>query len=174
MDGHIKTGKETNEKAYWNHEVAKLLEISDSTLRRWCIELEANGYMFIKGENESRAFTVHDLEALRFFKELVKVERKTKETASKEVVERYPARVVTSPMQGIDKALQPVQVHEKIEELSNKIEEMKLQLDQQMEFNKQLIKRMDQQSTNYIRELQETKKQIAISQEQKKWWKFWK
>jgi DNA-binding transcriptional MerR regulator len=173
MDGHSKTGKETNEKAYWNHEVAKLLEISDSTLRRWCIELEANGYVFIKGENESRAFTVHDLDALRFFKELVKVKRKTKETASKEVVERYPARVVTPPMQGFDKALQPVQVHEKIEELSNKIEQMKSQLDKQMEFNKQLIERMDQQSMSYIRELHETKKQIAISQE-KKWWRFWK
>lgn len=173
MDGHKKTNKETNEKAYWNHEVAKLLEISDSTLRRWCIQLETNGYIFIKGENESRAFTVHDLAALRFFKELVKVERKTKETASKEVVERYLARDVTPPMQGFDKALHPVQVDEKIEELSNKIEAMKLQLDQQMEFNKQLIERMDQQSMNYIRELQETKKQIAVSQEKKKWWKFW-
>ncbi|MGG0386334.1 DUF3967 domain-containing protein [Priestia filamentosa] len=65
-------------------------------------------------------------------------------------------------------------VHEKIEEMSNNIEEIKLQLDQQMKFNKQLIERMDQQSMNYIRELQETKKQIAISQEKKKWWEFWK
>ncbi|MFP7226175.1 DUF3967 domain-containing protein [Priestia filamentosa] len=169
MDDHSKT----NEKAYWNHEVAKLLEISDSTLRRWCIQLESNGYTFIKGKNESRAFTVHDLDALSLFKELVKVERKTKETASKEVIERYPAWAVTHPMQGFDRALKSVQVHEKIEELSNKIEEMKLQLDQQMEFNKQLIERMDQQSTNYIRELQETKKQISAANE-KKWWEFWK
>ncbi|MGX4607853.1 MerR family transcriptional regulator [Priestia sp. JNUCC 25] len=31
------------EPAYWTSEVAKKLEVSDSTLRKWCIQLEATG-----------------------------------------------------------------------------------------------------------------------------------
>ena len=36
------------EPAYWTSEVAKKLEVSDSTLRKWCIQLEATGYKFVK------------------------------------------------------------------------------------------------------------------------------
>ncbi|MGR9527323.1 hypothetical protein ACSS31_26940 (plasmid) [Priestia megaterium] len=85
------------EPAYWTSEVAKKLEVSDSTLRKWCIQLEATGYKFVKGENDSRAFTKHDLKALQLFKQIVKVQRKTKEVASLEVVERYGARQGTPP-----------------------------------------------------------------------------
>jgi transposase-like protein len=169
---NVYTEYNENEKAYWNNEVAKRLEISDSTLRRWCIQLESKGYTFIKGENDSRAFTVHDLEALTLFKQLVKVERKTKETASEKVVERYAARDVTPPMQGENIGLKSMHLEEKIEEMSRHLEEIKSQLDKQMDFNKRLVERIDQQNLNHIRELQETKKQIAAT-EKKVWWKFW-
>ncbi|MED4807370.1 DUF3967 domain-containing protein [Bacillus atrophaeus] len=38
-----------------------------------------------------------------------------------------------------------------------------------MEFNKKLVERMDQQSMSYIREIQETRKQLAVAEEKKKW-----
>ncbi|WP_133141840.1 DUF3967 domain-containing protein, partial [Clostridioides difficile] len=46
----------------------------------------------------------------------------------------------------------------------------------QEEFNKKLLERMDQRDKNLmaaIRELQDTKKQIAAAA-RKKWWEFWK
>ncbi|MDA6963119.1 DUF3967 domain-containing protein, partial [Escherichia coli] len=46
----------------------------------------------------------------------------------------------------------------------------------QEEFNKKLLERMDQRDKNLmaaIRELQDTKKQIAAAS-RKKWWEFWK
>ncbi|AWG44366.1 hypothetical protein BEH_26675 (plasmid) [Priestia filamentosa] len=162
------------EKAYWNNEVAKMLEIPDSTLRKWCIQLESNGYTFIKGEKDSRAFTMHDLTALKVFKQLVKVERKTKETASKEVVKRYGERDRTPPVQVGEESFTISHIEEKIEGMTKILEELKLELNKQTEFNKQLVERMDQQSINYIRELQETKKQIAVSKEKKNWWVIFK
>ncbi|MGR5989377.1 MerR family transcriptional regulator [Bacillus paranthracis] len=58
------------EKAYWNHEVAEHLQMGNSTLRRWCLELEKQGYIFSKGEQESRAFTKRDVLILEKIKEL--------------------------------------------------------------------------------------------------------
>lgn len=164
----------SQEPAYWTGEVAKGLEISDSTLRKWCIQLEANGYRFIKGENESRAFTEHDLMALKYFKQLVKVDRATKEIASQKVVQRYGERGGTAPMQAIEKGVQLQSLQEKINDMAESLETIKKQLDEQMEFNKKLVERMDQQSMNYVREVQETRKQLATAAEpKKKWWRFW-
>lgn len=81
-----------SEKAYWNHEIAKLLGIGESTLRKWCIELEKNGYTFLKGTKDSRAFTQHDLNAITTFKNLTKVKKFTMSQAAKQVVERYGER----------------------------------------------------------------------------------
>jgi transposase-like protein len=162
------------EPAYWTGEVAKKLEISDSTLRKWCIQLEAAGYKFIKGENDSRAFTDHDLKALQLFKQLVKVQRKTKETACLEVVKHYGTRTGTPPMQPAQMAVQAHEFKDKIDDMAQSLEEIKKQLNEQMDFNKKLVERMDQQSMSHIREIQETRKQLAAAEEKKKWWEFWK
>ncbi|MGG0487272.1 DUF3967 domain-containing protein [Priestia aryabhattai] len=162
------------EPAYWTSEVAKKLEVSDSTLRKWCIQLEATGYKFVKDENDSRAFTKHDLNALQLFKQIVKVQRKTKEVASLEVVDRYGDRRPTLPMQSAQLAAETYQYKATIDAMARSIEEIKTQLYEQLEFNKELVERMDQQSMSHIREIQETRKQLAAAQEKKKWWEFWK
>ena len=50
-------------------------------------------------------------------------------------------------------------------------------MDKQEEFNQKLLKRIDERDQNLIavlREIQESKKEIAAAnQKQKKWWKFW-
>src|SRR5699024_5664304 len=79
------------EKAYWTHEVAKLLSISESTLRKWCIELENQGYEFTKGKNNSRAFLVRDTHILLNIKHLIRttglsVEKATQQALSGENV----------------------------------------------------------------------------------------
>ncbi|RYL93915.1 hypothetical protein EWI07_07050 [Sporolactobacillus sp. THM7-4] len=42
------------ENAFWTKEVADILQIAESTLRKWCIQLEKNDYTFTKGTNGSR------------------------------------------------------------------------------------------------------------------------
>lgn len=45
------------ERAYWGKDVAKQLGIGRSTLTKWCLALESQGYPLVRGENNSRAKT---------------------------------------------------------------------------------------------------------------------
>lgn len=154
------------EKAYWNHEVASYLEIGESTLRKWCMELERNGYIFIKGVKDSRAFTDHDLKALMHFKQLTKGKKHTKEQAAKSVVEKYSREGVnerTTPV--------PMENNHSYENLENMVKELLAQNKKQEEFNKALLKRLDQQE-NYIKEVLENRDRLLLetireSQEEK-------
>lgn len=163
-------------KAYWTHEVAKELGVSDSTLRKWCHALEGNGYRFVKGEGDARAYTGHDIEVLRYFKMLVKEKKSTKENAAIATVEKFGQGVLhggTPPVQGEKDSVPGHSTIEVIQEMAKSIEDIKQQLNAQMEFNKRLIERMDQQNLNHLREIQETRKQLAVTKK-KNWWEFWK
>lgn len=82
----------TEEKAYWNKEVAETLGIGESTLRKWCLELEKNGYSFVRGYKDSRAFLQYDLDALNYYRKLTKEGHYKMEQAAKIVVEKYGDR----------------------------------------------------------------------------------
>ncbi|MCE0553209.1 hypothetical protein LQK80_01020 [Bacillus thuringiensis] len=60
-----------SEQGYWSKEISELLQIGDSTLRKWCIALENQKYIFIRGRNNSRAFVDKDIIVLKRMKELV-------------------------------------------------------------------------------------------------------
>lgn len=75
------------ERAYWTHEIAEALDISHATLRKWCIELEKQGYKFLKGENNSRAFLVRDRELLLFLKQHIRTGGRTIESAVQQALE---------------------------------------------------------------------------------------
>jgi hypothetical protein len=77
------------ETTYWNKELAGILGIGDSTLRKWCIELEKNGYEFFKDKQGNRAFTDHDAIAMRKFKELVQTRQMTLENAANAVISTF-------------------------------------------------------------------------------------
>ncbi len=49
------------EQTYWSKEIAKLLKIADSTLRKYCLALEEVGYRFERGINNSRIFYNKDV-----------------------------------------------------------------------------------------------------------------
>lgn len=169
-----------SEKAYWNHEVSKILGIGDSTLRKWCIELEKNGYVFLKGHKESRAFTQHDLNAVTYFKDLTKVKKHTMKQAAVLVVERYKDREErdrTTPV--LVEESQPVQVlHESISRLVSELEmQRKQNLEmariierateliekqggtiEQLQEDKQVLLETVERSTNVLGSLEESKK----------------
>src|SRR5581483_8089639 len=76
------------ERAYWGKDVAKQLGIGRSTLTKWCLALESQGYPFVRGENNSRAFTEQDIFVLQHMKELVQIRSLTLETAVTVVLSR--------------------------------------------------------------------------------------
>ncbi|MCM3759155.1 DNA-binding protein [Sporosarcina aquimarina] len=56
---------------YFSKDVAIELEITTSTLRRWAIELEKQGYSFQRNEKEQRIYYEHDFKAFRELKKLL-------------------------------------------------------------------------------------------------------
>lgn len=154
------------EKAYWNHEVASYLEIGESTLRKWCMELERNGYIFIKGVKDSRAFTDHDLKALMHFKQLTKGKKHTKEQAAKSVVEKFSR-------EGVNERTTPIPMDNtrSYENLENMIKELLEQNKKQEEFNKALLQKLEQQE-KFIKDTLEKRDRLLLetireSQEEK-------
>jgi hypothetical protein len=68
-------------------EMAKRLEISPGNLRKWCLELEANGYSFKKDTRGKRSFNDSDQMVLMKIKYAIQEKKLTKEVAVKTVIE---------------------------------------------------------------------------------------
>jgi Protein of unknown function (DUF3967) len=168
------------EDAYWGKEIAEILQIGDSTLRKWCLSLENQGYIFARGQNNSRAFVERDLLILRRMKDLVQNKGITLEMASEAVITRLePPEGTASVLEESRDGEQPLPSVPSVQqnELLLDILERQERLEQQ---NKQLISKLEEQQ-NYInnklekrdiqimealRETQEAKKLIASSLEQ--------
>ena len=60
-----------NEFGYYSKDVAIELEITTSTLRRWSIELEKQGYKFHRNEKDQRIYYERDFKAFRELKKLL-------------------------------------------------------------------------------------------------------
>lgn len=158
-----------NEKAYWTHEIAKFLDVSDSTLRKWSIELEKQDYDFIKNENGSRAYLVRDRELLTQLKQHLRTVGGTVEKAVEQALrelDNLPSNALRTPTNALERGA-----------FEHEFEELKERLDKQEKFNQMLLKKMDQRDENLmlvLKEMQETRKQIAATNEKKPWWSFWK
>lgn len=53
------------ENTYTTQQLAEILDIGRSTLNKYSRSMEEAEYTFIKGENDKRAYTEHDIKALR-------------------------------------------------------------------------------------------------------------
>lgn len=76
------------EHAYYGREVAEILQIGNSTLRKWCLALEKQNYKFVRGNNNSRAFVERDILLLRRMRELIQNKSVAIETAAEILLER--------------------------------------------------------------------------------------
>ena len=147
------------EKSYWTHEVAKLLSISDSTLRKWCLELEKQGYVFTKGEKNSRAFLVRDTHILLHLKYLIQSGGVSIENATTQVLEGGNIIKANGSNDTRSSVLAPVR-----DSFEQEFERINERLDRQDEFNQKLLERLDKRDENLmsvLHEVQESKKQIA-------------
>jgi hypothetical protein len=179
------------EQTYWSREVAAILQIGDSTLRKWCGVLEVHGYRFIRDEHSRRAFTEHDALALRFFKELTQDKGVALESAAKEAVARFNRdvgqHIATSDTIVPDRSESATAVVlQQLLEHANRQEEFNKGLLQELADQRRYIEdsltRRDALLMQHLRESLDAQKALAAAAaeqaaaaEARKWWKkeFW-
>lgn len=195
--------EQINEIVYLGGEVAKSLGIARSSLTKYCIALENKDYKFIRGSNNSRAFRSKDLLLLQRMKDLIQDKGMTMETAVNVVLSMLPEEERIGAILDENKIMSPeTRSNEQeentqisllvdklgyIDEISDRLNSMEKELkdiktqnkilqDQNYELRTTVetsSNKRDENLLSLIREVQDTKKMIAASQE-KKWWEFWK
>ena len=195
--------EQINEIVYLGGEVAKSLGIARSSLTKYCIALENKDYKFIRGSNNSRAFRSKDLLLLQRMKDLIQDKGMTMETAVNVVLSMLPEEERIGAILDENKVMSPESASEEqeentqislimdklgyIDEISDRLNSMEKELkdiktqnkilqDQNYELRTTVetsSNKRDENLLSLIREVQDTKKMIAASQE-KKWWEFWK
>lgn len=164
------------EQTYWSKEIADMLGIGTSTLRKWCLLLEDKGYTFLRDEHDRRAYTEHDAIALRKIKELTEQRNMKLENACIVVVETLNRE----KSQNITLSAMPVykRSSERHDEIMNKLESvierqeafnkaLLERLDKQQEYIDKSLKRRDEQLMQSLREELETRRQLAAAEEKK-------
>lgn len=159
--------EESQEKTYWSREMASLLKIGGSTLRKWCGVLEDQGCHFMRDEQGRRAFTENDALCLRYFKDLTMDKGISLDVAAKLVVERFggaPRSVAASATP-------------EIERYAGAIEKLLKHVEQQERFNKELLQRLDDRERYIDQILFENNEKILLAinekeKKRKKWWWF--
>ncbi|MBP3953630.1 DUF3967 domain-containing protein [Bacillus suaedae] len=177
--------EEYNEKAYSTKEISEHLEIGTSTLRKWCLSLEENGYDFARTEGNKRLFVEGDLVSLKYFKRLVQDERFSMENASKVIISRHSSKASESRTPSVlpqddENKRSNERSDEMIQQLLEHMKKQEERMEQQEKFNKELLERLDRQQTyieerlnerdntliQSLREVQETKQLIAAAKEE--------
>lgn len=153
---------DSDTKIYTSKEVAKRIKVEPVTVRKYSQMLEDKGYVFKKDEKGWRQYSDDDIRSLEYLCNMKNMGKSLDESV-KHVASLYQSNLNIS---NTDTSL-----HEE-----NPILEF---MKRQEDFNKKLIERMDQRDKNLmaaIRELQETKKELATTAQEhkKKWWQFWK
>lgn len=164
--------------AYSTKQIADNLSISTSTLRKYCLLLEQAGYKFERTENNQRIYFDSDMLALRHLKKLTQEDGMTLENAVKSIADKGALREDITGSDSVDNT----KLEEKIDELMTYIKRQDERLEKQEQFNRELVKRLeeqnkyiansmekrDQQLMLAMREVQETKKLIAANEEENK------
>lgn len=173
-------------KSYWSHEVAKLLDISTSTLRKWSIALEAEGYPFLRDENDKRAYLERDIMPLQKMRELLS-DGMGMENAAKAVALRFAGQMSDSGTMVVradderssDRYLelqtQTQELRNLLAQLDERIREqhaeLRQQLAEQQRYIEESLNRRDELLMRTIREALAARQKAAAA---KKWWRFWK
>lgn len=163
------------ERTYWANDVADLLGISTSALRKWSLRLEAEGYRFIRDEHDRRAYREADLVALRKMKEFLAA-KMSLENAAKAVCAMYLTRADTESGTGIVPA-DKERSDERYLALEKRFDEF---LQKQEAFHQALLERIEERDKRLLQAMDavlETRQMLAAAQEEqakRKWWQFWK
>ncbi|MFZ7823884.1 DUF3967 domain-containing protein [Priestia sp. 40] len=165
---------ENEERAYWTHEVAEQLEVGQSTLRKWCLELEKNEYSFTKGEQESRAFLQRDIDILKHMKNEIRNKKKSLKDGAKIALDKARTGVVLVEQKEEQHEQAPLVPAEQTQPMFSLDDVRNIIREELQERDKARNDERDKALMNVMRELQDVKKMLASTHDNKKpWWKFW-
>lgn len=155
------------EKPLSPKDVSISLGIGDSTLRKWCLALEAHEYFFSRTDNNRRVFFEKDMIVLRHLRQLVQVQNLSLENASLIVISKFRKDVSLVPNSENNVSLNR-SPNELVKELMDHLEQQENfnkqlieRLDQQEKFNKQLMEQLNKQE-NYIRERMDKRDEMLM------------
>jgi parvulin-like peptidyl-prolyl isomerase len=174
----------TKQNIYTSSDMATLLKIQESTLRKYCIMLEETGYKFHKNELGHRGFLNNDVIALKRLLEIKKHPDMTlKQACNAVTIWAKESNVTDHNTTDIAKRDEHKESYNTLLHQFKDFQEQQMQfnqellnqLKQQQEFIETSLKERDQKLTEALRETLETKKMIAAAaeQQQQKNSSFW-
>lgn len=173
-----KTG--SSQAVYISKDVATMLKIQESTLRKYCIMLEEQGYHFHKNEHGHRGFMDNDVITLRKLIEIKSHPDMTLKQACNAImtwvkekdVSTVDTDVITENEQHDERYNE---LKEMIQQQNEMLKQMAMKMDEQQRYIDERLEKRDQQLMSAIREIQEEKRVLleTAAAKQKPWWKFW-
>ncbi|WP_156291522.1 hypothetical protein [Oceanobacillus salinisoli] len=169
---------ESNEKAYSTSEIATMLDMGVTTVRKYAQHLEKAGYEFFKNKNNARLFVEKDIMSIRYLKELREKTNITVDQATNIVMEKVGKRETediseASPPRVVQNDGQHDTENEQLEELKDLlknqnelINELMEKLDQQQDGINEWLNERDKDLMRTITERLETQKLIAATAEE--------
>ncbi|MGF2716190.1 hypothetical protein BWGOE4_55090 [Bacillus mycoides] len=165
-------------QTYWGSEVAKNLGIGSSTLRKYCLALEEAGYLFERGSNNSRIFYHKDVATIERLVTAMNKKNVTLEQAiNLAITSVIKNEIATVATHGVADTEHIKALSERIERLEHLNLELIQRLDKQskllQETDAQRIIREEQrdvQLMQVLREIQDSKRLIAASEQKKSFW----
>lgn len=190
-------------RTWWSKDLARYLDIGESTLRKWCLELEKAGYTFLRDEHNRRTYIERDALALRQMQQLL-TDGHSYDSASSTVANQYLR--VDSLSQVTGSANPKVTVNDALEErylaIPNEIDELRAgmveltdlsrqqvdminklvemnqalfqRLDEQQQYIEQSLNVRDERLTEALREMREERLQLAAAAEEHRKKPVWK
>jgi DNA-binding transcriptional MerR regulator len=162
------------EQTYFGSEVASTLKIGSSTLRKYSLALEEQGYVFDRGMNNSRIFYQKDVAMIQRIMNAMNKKNITLEQAIKLAISSVPEDIVATAV--MDKQTESsigVAMLERLERLEKINLELVKRLEEQQRMLQERDTKRDEQLITVLREVQESKQLIAATKD-KKWWEFWR
>ncbi|MDV2583480.1 MerR family transcriptional regulator [Alkalibacillus haloalkaliphilus] len=161
-------------------EVATMLDLKNSTLRKYCITLEKAGYKFSKDDRGYRSFNHDDITILERFIKHKNYSGMTVEQSAKAVVDIFRGAVVSS---GDIQSQQEEERHNAV--TKDELEEF---MKKQEKFNQHLLEKLDERLSKqeqqmdtqqrYVEQLLEERQNdrqlLESMNDKKKWFEFWK
>ncbi|MGG0369535.1 DUF3967 domain-containing protein [Priestia endophytica] len=162
------------ERTYFGSEVASTLKIGSSTLRKYSLALEEQGYTFDRGMNNSRIFYQKDVAMVQRIMNAMNKKNITLEQAINLAISSVPEDIVaTAVMDKQTESSIDVAMLERLERLEKINFELVKRLEEQQRMLQERDTKRDEYLITVLREVQESKQLIAATKD-KKWWEFWR
>jgi len=170
---------DSSQSVYISKDVATMLKIQESTLRKYCIMLEEHGYHFHKNEHGHRGFLDNDVITLRKLIEIKSHPDMTLKQACSAIMTWVKEKdmsvvdtnVITENEQHNE---QYNELKEMIQQQNDLLKQMAKKLDDQQRYIDERLGKRDQLLMQTIRESQEQKALLETAATNKKpWWRFW-